>query len=500
MSGIKIANGTAASAEQTVDTDGNAHVVTPTDIDLAGYVTLASEIDDGAVLATRELKPLETSDDFRLRVGADTLLFNLSFEGAVITRDRLMQTDTSATSAQTTGKLTLNSGLVTGAGVAAHIRTYRTFPLFGSFPTYGEMWVAHANPTATSVLSEWGFGYTSSTTAQATDGAFFRILSGGALRAIVANNSVDVSAVDITTTNIPPRDGAGTFDLTEVNHYVIAVTNDVVKFWINNVLVANVAVTSPYGSPTNASTAPLFARVYTQPSIASAARQLLITFLNVSQGDLLSGKPWSHQCAGSGGGAYQVQPGTASGSNVLRSTGASGWPTSATARIAGTWTATTAPALASLGGSYTTPAISTLTSDADYPIFSYLNPAGTASLPGRTLYITGVRVGESCVTTVASTNSIVLTHIVGIGSTTTATTASEGIATIAARGIVVGAHAFGASDAVGTMKSGYHVDFSEGPLVCYPGTYVQFIVRPFGTVTSNTLVVLSSVAFIGYYE
>ena len=50
-----------------------------------------------------------------------------------------------------------------------------------------------------------------------------------------------------------------------------------------------------------------------------------------------------------------------------------------------------------------TPAISTLTSEADYPVFSYLNPAGTASLPGKTLYITGIRVGE-CVAQAAASS------------------------------------------------------------------------------------------------
>ena len=98
-------------------------------------------------------------------------------------------------------------------------------------------------------------------------------------------------------------------------------------------------------------------------------------------------------------------------------------------------------------------------------MFAYLNPAGTATLPGKTLYITGVRVGESVATTVASTNSIVLTHIVAVGSTAAATSTADAAATVAPRATVIGQHGFGASDAVGTMKEGYAVDFSNGPLV-----------------------------------
>jgi len=501
MAGIKLANGTPASAEMTVDTNGNAHVVTPTTISQSGFAAAASEQDDGTVIGTRRLKAMEVTEDFRLRVGMDSVLFHHSFEGTNIARDRIQQNDTTATSAQTNQALTINSGLSVTNGQGSNIRTYRTFPLFGSYSTYGEIWAAHGNPTATNAVSEWGFGYCSGVTVQLTDGIFFRLTGGGTLRAVVANSSVDVLAEDITTTNIPSRDGSGSFDLTETNHYVIQVHNNSALFWINNVLVKELKCVSTVGSMTSASEQPLFARSYIPAGPnASTARTLILRFLNVSQGEAATNKPWSHQVAGSGQGAYQIQPGTASGPNVTRGAGTLGWPTSATARAAGTFTATTAPALASLGGMYLTPAMSTLATDVDYPVFSYQNPAGSATLPGKTLYITGVRVGESCAVAAASTNSMILMHIIGVGSTSSATTATEAATVVAARGVVVGSHGFGASDAAGTMKQGYFVDFSNGPLVVPPGLFISFILRTFGTVTSNTLTVSGSVAFIGYYE
>lgn len=500
MAGIKLANGTAASAEMTVDTNGNAHVVTPTDIDQSGFVAVASEVDDGTVLGTRYLRALEVTEDYRLRVGMDSILFNHSFEGTVIARDRIQQNDTTATAAQTTGQLTLNSGNSTTSGQGCNVRTYRTFPLFGSFSTYGEFWNAVGNPTATNAVTEWGFGYCSGVTAQMTDGVIFRILSGGQLRAVIINNSVDVATADITTTNIPSRDGAGGFDLTETNHYVVQVHNDEVDFWINNVLVAHIDTTSVYGAPSSSSQLPLMARTYNSGT-PSAARTLALRFLNVSLGEVNNTKPWSHQMAGSGGGAYQIQPGSASGPNVTRGAVASaGWPASTTARAAGTWTATSAPATASLGGQWVSPAISTLTSEADYPVFSYLNPVGTATLPGKTLYITGVKYGNTVATAAASTNSINLNYIVGIGGTTSATNQTEAAAVVATRGIVLDVIPFKSTAAIGDYVPGGYMDFSNGPLVCPPGTYVQFIVRPYGTVASNTLVVNSTVAFTGYYE
>ncbi len=491
-----IQTGAGASGTLTIDSNNAAKVALQTDV-LSGFASITTESDPGDVLGSRYIINPESSQDYRLRTAIDQILFNHSFEGTNIARDRIQQNDTTATSAQTNGVLTINSGSSVTTGQGSNIRTYRTFPLFGTYATYVDMWVKEGNPTATFSTSEWGLGYCSGVTAQLTDGVYFRRLPGGQLRAVMTYNSTDVVTTDITETNIPSRDGSGTYDSTETNHYLVEWHNDKVRYWINDILVATQSSVSPQGSPTSSMNQPVFARVYISGGTASAARSIGLNFLGVTQGDMGMTNPIS--LCGSGGGAYQIQPGTTSGPTVTRGTGALGWPTSATARIAGTWTATTAPALNSLGGLWTSPAISTLTSDADYPIFSYQNPAGTSTLPGKTLYITGIRVGETCVSTAASTNAIILSYAAGIGSTSSATTATEGAIIVAARIVPLGQASFLSTAAVGDMKNGFYTDFSNSPLVCYPGHYVQFIVRPFGTVASNTLVVTSSVTFIGYH-
>lgn len=463
-------------------------------------VAVFSELDEGTITGTRLAKALEATEDYRLRVGVDSVLFHHSFEGTVIARDRIQQNDTTATAAQTTGQLTLNSGNSVTVGQGCNIRTYRTFPLFGSFSTYAEVWAAHGNATATGAVSEWGLGYCSGVTVQLTDGVFFRILAGGSLRAVVVNNSVDISAVDITTTNIPSRDGSGSFDLAETNHYVVGVHNDNVMFWINGALVANIKTTSPYGSPCQSSEQPLFARVYNSGT-ASAARTLLLRFLGVTLGEVSTGKLWSHQMAGMGGGAYQIQPGTTSGPTVTRGAVATaGWPASATGRATGTWTAASAPAVNSLGGQWVSPAISTLTTEADYPVFVYLNPAGTATLPGKTLYITGVQYGKTVVSAAAAVNSINLNYIIGVGANSAVTNGTESATVVAARGIVLDTIPFKATAVIGDFVEGGDLECSTAPLVIPPGFNLQFIVRPYGVLTSNTLVVVGTVAFVGYFE
>lgn len=463
----------------------------------AGFAALVAEIDDGTVTGSRYMKELELSDDYRLRVGEDYSIYNISFEGTTIPQAHLQQNLTTMTAAQASGFLGLNAANATASGNAANIKTYRTFPIYGTFPLYCEMWVREGNPTATNAVTEWGVGYATGTSTP-TDGVFWRRLSGGQLRGVI-NFGGSETASDITTTDVPPRDGSGTYDATECNHYLIVVHNDECEWWINDQMVLKQKVPSAQPLPTSSSTQPLFARVYNS-GVASAGRRIEIGFINVSMGDMDSNKPWAHIIAGGGGGAYQTQPGNTSGGTVSRAAATNGWPASATAKTSGTWTATSAPASSELGGRWLSPAISTLTSEADYPVFAYLNPAGTASLPGKTLYVTSIRVGECVAQAAASTNAITLFFAAGVGSTAAATSTADAAAAVGPRIVPLGATGFGSTAAIGDVRSGFTVDFNGGPLVVAPGTYLHLIVRPVGTVTSNTLTVAGSFTVIGYFE
>ncbi len=463
----------------------------------SGFVTLVSEVDDGAITGARYMKALELSDDYRLRVGEDHSIYNISFEGTTIPQAHLQQNLTTMTAAQASGYLGLNAANATASGNAANVKTYRTFPIYGTFPLYVEMWVREGNPTATNAVSEWGIGYATGTSTP-TDGVFWRRLAGGQLRGVINFGGAELPG-DIDTTNVPPRDGTGAYAADECNHYLIVVHNDECEWWINDQMVLKQKVPSNQPLPTSSAQQPLFARVYNS-GVASAGRRIEIGFINVSMGDQDTNKPWPHIVAGQGGGAYQNQPGSTSGGTVLRTAAGNGWPASATAKTSGTWTATSAPATSELGGRWLTPAISTLTSEADYPVFAYLNPAGTAALPGKTLYVTSIRVGECVAQAAASTNAITLFFAAGVGSTAAATSTADAAATVGPRIVPLGATGFGATAAIGDVRGGFTVDLNGGPLVVPPGTYFHLIVRPVGTVTSNTLTVAGSFTVVGYFE
>lgn len=491
-----ISGGSNTANKVNVDANYNLNVVTPQIEENAGFVQISSEVDAGDVLGSRTLRAAEISHDYRLRVGTDSPLFNLSFEGTVISQGHIQQNLTTMTAAQASGFLSLNNGNATASGNAANIRTYRTFPLLGSYPTYIDMWIREGNPTATNAISEWGIGYVTGVTAP-TDGIFFRRLSGGQLQAVINFGGTE-NVSTITTTNVPSRDGVGSYDETECNHYLISNHNDDAEFWINDVLVAKIPTPSTQGGPSSSSTQPLFARVYNS-GVASAGRRIEISFLQVAGGDIQNNKPWGHQVCGNGGGAYQIQPGTASGPTVLRTAATNGWPANTTAKTTNTWTANTGPADTSLGGRFLTPAISTLTSESDYPVFSYLNPAGTNALPGKTLYITGVYI-DSVASVAASTNIITFFWALGVASTAASLATADAAATVGPRIIPIGVQGFTSTFAAGQSAERAGIEMSHAPAVVPPGTYAHIICRPVGTVTSNTLVVHGTVSIIGYFE
>lgn len=496
--GVNIKGGNNSSGLANVSSTYELQVTTPQEQTQAGFVQLSTEVDDGTVTGVRNLVALEGSDDFRLRVGTDQTLFNLGFEGTNNAAAHLIQGATSFVITQQGGFMVLNSSSTGANSSVATLRTYRWFPLMGTYPLYCDMWLKDVGLAG--CVAEFGLMQLASTTSTVapTDGVFFRRTQGGQLKGVANYGGVETE-VTINETNIPSRDGAGAWDPGEVNHYLISVHNDALRFWINDVMVAELAAPAAQATFCQSVAQPLNFRVYNASGGTANARRIEIGFVNVSYGDQSTSKPWPHVICGSGGGAYQAQPGNTTAPTVTRASGSTGWPASATARIAGTWTATSAPALSNLGGLWTSPAISTLVSDSDYPVFAYLNPAGSNILPGKTLYITGVRVGEAYVSAAASTNAIFLSYIIAVASTASATSTADSASTVAPRALTIGGHGFTPTEAIGNYKPGFEMRF-DAPLVVPPGCYFHFIVRPFGTVTSNTLVVTSSLAVNGYFE
>ena len=138
MAGFRIEGNTSGNVAE-VDADHNLNVVTPLDPTLAGFVVLAAEADDGYVMGSRTIKALEATEDYRLRVGVDNILFSETFASTTLNTSIWTAATTTMTAVIVNGWMVLNSGSSAAATVDARLQTWRYFPVIGSFGTYIDM-------------------------------------------------------------------------------------------------------------------------------------------------------------------------------------------------------------------------------------------------------------------------------------------------------------------------------------------------------------------------
>lgn len=498
--GVQIKGGNNSAGLANVTSNYDLNVVTPDTTDAAGFAHMSAQNDDGTATGSVLTIPSEISDDYRLRVGQDQTMFNLAFEGTNQATGHLQFTTTGGPAiAQANGFLSLNNGGSVAASGTSYVRSYRTFPLYGTYPTYAEFWLRESEYDTTFAISEWGLFHLASTTSivAPTDGVYFRRLPTGTFRAIVNYNGTETTA-DINTANVPSRDGTGPYAPAEVSHYIIVIHNDVARFWINDTLVASIDCPAAQPSLASASSAPISLRVYVPAGNNSgAARKIELGWLNVSQGDMNTNKPWSHALVGGGGGSYQIQPGSASLTLPIT---ANYVVSAAPAAMTLSNSTTAAATYASLGGQFqfTVPATA---AETDFIMFGWQNPVGTATLPGKTLYITAVRIGESFVSTVLSAHYHYLQWGIGVNaSALTLATVSDTVTAMAYRRVTLGGQGFLASAPIGTTSPGFQVDFSSAPLICAPGNYVSVIMRDISNAATATGAIRGNVTIIGYFE
>ena len=503
--GIKLQGGNDSTNLTSVNPLNQLRVVTPQDSAglSAGFVQLSAEGDAGSILGSRSVLALEASDDYRLRSGLDQTIFNATFEGTVLQTPIWLQLLNNMTTQVVNGFVQLNVNSTTTVSSYAYIRSYRTFSITGTYPIYVDMWIREGNPDGSNNVSEWGLILATAATVgnqQLLDAICFRRGSGGQLTAVIVNNSIDIQEILINTEGVPARNGVGTYDPTQSNHYLIDITNDVVNFWINDTLVGEIKCPSAQAYFSSATSLPVGFRVLNLAVVAGGAKLISVGYVNVGLGDQNTNKPWSHVMSGMGQGAYQTQQGNAVGPTVTRGTGALGHPTSATARIAGSYVQSSGPSLNSLGGLWTSPAMSTLTTEFEYPLFSYQNPVGSATLPGKTLYVTGIRIGETSVSVGATGGGgMFLSYIAMPESSGSSMATTDSVTNTSGKSIVLGGQGFASGDVAGTMKPGFDMSFPS-PLVIPTGKYLLVGVRLLGTTAANTLVVTGSVAVNGYFE
>ena len=221
MAGAKIAL-SATTGELQADTYNKAAVNTPLTEEQAGFIRITSAIDDGDVTGTVYTLPPETSGDYRLRVGTDTLMFSEKFVGSAINSAKFTTPATTATATVASGYLNLNA-VSTVANNVARCSSYRAFPCFTSYGIYFETAIIFTQDRPANNVCEWGLGIASGTSAP-TDGAFFRFNASGEFRGVVSFGGSEIQTGTIDFTALVGANVA--------SHYIIQLTETRVNFWI----------------------------------------------------------------------------------------------------------------------------------------------------------------------------------------------------------------------------------------------------------------------------
>ena len=200
-------------------------------------------------------------------------------------------------------------------------------------------------------------------------------------------------------------------------------------------------------------------------------------------------KPWSHVMAGGGLMGYQGQTGGTAGSTARAvATG--------TAPTAAVPTNTTAALGTGLGGDFFS--TNTLSVNTYGIMSSYQNPVGTAALPSKTLYITGIRISTAVQTVLANTGAGVYVWGIAFGHTAVSLATAESATTKAPRIVTIGTQIFTGAAVQGVQANDIVLTLNS-PIVVNPGEFVQAIMKNSGTVgTAGTLA--HTVFFDCYWE
>ena len=460
-----------------------------------GGVRMFSEND----ASSNYLKSPETSSDFRLRKGLDTILFHENFNYTAQDTWKWYYASTTMTaSLPASGFLQLGTVAGTAISHGAEVISYQNFPIVNSSPL--ALQCSFAQITSQILVNEiFDIGFrqlpTSSLGISATapentillDGVFLRLTSSG-LEGIVRNNGLSVSTGIMKSSK--------DFIINKFETYTIVVDINFVEFWMNNILIGIIKVPPSMGAVFLAASTKVFIRKLCTGT-TSSTNKMGISWLTVLAVDLMRNKPLSEIQCGQGLTSYNFLPGAA----VTTKNGL--YPATAVAPTPAALTNSTVLAATLTGMVSINPTLATTT---DGIINGYQNPLySTANtVHNGNLYITGVSF-QGIVVTALTGGPVTYNYSIAYGHTAvslaTADAASFINATTHAPKIIpIGSETYPATAAVGVLgKTSPTTVIFDTPLCVGPGECIGLIARNRGTVTT-----LGAITFIfqfnGYYE
>ena len=473
MAGLGITDNSSDLNGVGVNTDHEAKVALNQDSEKSGFVSLASEkgiLPNG----TRVMKEVECSDNYRLRVENDNILFNDYPTGTALNTSILTTRVTTQTVVVGSNRYELNSSGITTVNTGSLIKTIRTFPWFKANALYCETALSWSLDPVANWFAEWGLMETTTAIAAITNGAFFRI-TAGAFRGVINNGGIE-TYVDL---GAPPATG-------EVHDTVIEMCQGVVYFWVNDVLRGMVNVPAAQFSPIGLSQIPMAIRTYNGAVIPAAAIKLQVSALQVSIGGFDVNRLWPTVCAGMGRSSCLIPSGAAAGQTA-------NWANSAAVvMIAAASLANTTPAFTGLGGQFFVGA--SAAADTDLHIMNYLVPVGS------TLVIRGARIETANMVVAVATTAHLLQWGIGIGSSASTLAGTEDAVGVTVRRVVpMGLQSFPVASPVGFCANALDYNF-DSPLVVFGGQYVSFFYKVLVGTATATQGFRGTIMVNGYFE
>lgn len=475
-------SGASTAGKANVDSNFNLQVNSPTNANNAGFVVLAAELNSGNTFGSREVFPLNVSEERRLSVGIDSVLFNDSFNYNAQNTSNYRYPATTQTLSHTTtvGYVTLNSGSSAATNTNCAIQTYSPFPIFGGFEIRARMAALHTVAPQVNAVTEWGlFSATLPGAAIPTDGVYFRFTATGAFVCVINYNGAETTSASLT---IPAAN--------ENHSYELRMNEEAVIFYVDGEVVFDIDTPAGFAQPFASGCLPFTARHYIAGVAPALAMQFKIGSLDINLGDMNTTKPWAHVMCSQGFMAYQGQNGGTMGSTAL-------YTNSLAAGAGAVMTNTTAALGTGLGGQFSV--LPTLAVGTDGIVCDYTNPAGSTIQTPRSKVITGIRI-QGAVTTalVGNATPLVYAYSAAYGHTAVSLATAESATAKAPRRVPLGFESFGAAAALGTLGGGVSIKL-DAPIVVAPGEHIAICAKNLGAATA-TGVITFLVGFDAYEQ
>lgn len=477
---IKIKSGNSVK-ELNINADNSVAINYPNDISKSGYIACNVETDPGEYTSYKTIKPFNITNEKRIQINLEKTVWQDSFSHSVLNNSKYYAFEYGQSIDMLSGCCILNSGNSVIANEHCHFSTFKHFKITNGGQIYFNFFAALSDNLPDECLIQFGIGIILNPAFPVIfDGVFFRFYNG-VIEAVIMNNLYENSSI-INYSPIP----------NEFDDYLMAVDGDKVEFWINNQLVSKLNAGPITGTTTLSNSLPMFAMNYNVANFDPV--QFKIKSINALFGDIKTNKGWLTTTSLNGDSSISNPDGQPS--IVTGTTSANIINNSAPISIV---LNNTNSGYSTLGGHFQTQA--SASTENDLIVFSYLNPIGTSSIPGKNLVIQNIYI-DTFISGATTTSISTLQWSVGIGGTSRSmlTEDSETNGTRAFRRIGIGIQSFPTGVDSGTCADRSVEYESCIPLMIEPGNYINILLKVVNGDATPSLKYRGNVSVNGYFE